>query len=89
MYISGCIVLSGSKESSSIFKDDGGVGKGEKTMRNRDHWTCKHCGANLDHGEKCDCQYEGVRRVVDSILEMAEKEFNKLTNNNIKEGEKR
>lgn len=19
-------------------------------------WTCSHCGANLDPGEKCDCQ---------------------------------
>lgn len=23
-------------------------------------WTCPHCGANLDHGEKCDC--EGGRK---------------------------
>ena len=21
-------------------------------------WTCPHCGANLDPGEKCDCQQE-------------------------------
>lgn len=20
------------------------------------YWTCPECGANLDHGEKCDCQ---------------------------------
>lgn len=20
------------------------------------YWTCPHCGANLDPGEKCDCQ---------------------------------
>ena len=19
------------------------------------YWTCPHCGTNLDHGEKCDC----------------------------------
>jgi hypothetical protein len=19
------------------------------------YWTCPYCGANLDHGEKCDC----------------------------------
>lgn len=21
----------------------------------KDYWTCHHCQANLDHGEKCDC----------------------------------
>ena len=21
----------------------------------KDYWTCPHCGANLDYGEKCDC----------------------------------
>lgn len=20
------------------------------------YWTCPKCGANLDHGEKCDCE---------------------------------
>lgn len=20
------------------------------------YWTCPHCGANLDFGEKCDCE---------------------------------
>lgn len=23
--------------------------------RNPWYWTCPDCGANLDHGEKCDC----------------------------------
>ena len=22
------------------------------------YWTCPHCGANLDPGERCDCQDE-------------------------------
>lgn len=22
------------------------------------YWTCPLCGANLDPGEKCDCQFE-------------------------------
>ena len=25
-------------------------------MRHTYYWTCPHCGANLDPGEKCDCQ---------------------------------
>lgn len=24
-------------------------------MKNTYYWTCPHCGANLDPGEKCDC----------------------------------
>lgn len=24
-------------------------------MRNTYYWTCPYCGANLDPGEKCDC----------------------------------
>lgn len=26
----------------------------------RGYWTCPHCGANLDHGECCDCDF-GMR----------------------------
>lgn len=27
--------------------------------------TCEHCGANLDPGERCDCQQEqqGIRKI--------------------------
>lgn len=24
------------------------------------YWTCPRCGANLDHGERCDCTEGGV-----------------------------
>lgn len=28
------------------------------------YWTCPHCGANLDFGEKCDCQQqEDINRI--------------------------
>lgn len=26
----------------------------------RDYWTCELCGANLDHGEKCDCEEQEI-----------------------------
>lgn len=28
------------------------------TRKHKYYWTCPACGANLDHGEKCDCKEE-------------------------------
>ena len=28
----------------------------ERTINHLKYKTCKECGANLDHGEKCDCK---------------------------------
>ena len=25
------------------------------------YWTCPHCGANLDPGEKCDCRQASLK----------------------------
>ena len=25
------------------------------------YWTCPHCGANLDPGEKCDCRQVSLK----------------------------
>ncbi|WP_155998426.1 hypothetical protein [Lachnoclostridium phytofermentans] len=30
----------------------------------KDYWTCPHCGANLDHGEKCECDESRLGFVV-------------------------
>lgn len=30
----------------------------EEEGRNMKYQVCEHCGAHLDHGEKCDCQDE-------------------------------
>lgn len=30
------------------------------------YWTCPYCKANLDPGERCDCQKEKDNTVVDS-----------------------
>lgn len=30
------------------------------------YWTCPYCKANLDPGERCDCQKEKDSTVVDS-----------------------
>ena len=32
--------------------------EGEEEGRNMKYQVCEHCGAHLDHGEKCDCQDE-------------------------------
>ncbi len=31
-------------------------------MRSNAFYTCPECGANLDYGEKCDCQEERAKR---------------------------
>ncbi len=31
-------------------------------MRKMSYWTCPYCGSNLDHGEKCDCDKERIRK---------------------------
>lgn len=28
------------------------------------YWTCKDCGANLDPGERCDCQKPSINMVL-------------------------
>ena len=51
----------------------------------RDYWTCPNCGANLDHGEKCDCkeQENHIKKglsIDDEIRQAkAEKALNKKT----------
>lgn len=30
-------------------------------MRRMQYYECPHCGAHLDHGEKCDCEEKKAR----------------------------
>ena len=32
------------------------------------YWTCPDCGANLDHGEKCDCKNETSKNKKEELV---------------------
>ena len=40
-------------------------GELRKPKRRREYWTCPECGANLDPGEKCDCDLEDLLLILD------------------------
>ena len=56
-------------------------GRMEK-IRERFYWTCPECGANLDPGERCDCEekdrQDNSSVVITSVME-AHKQLNYIT----------